>query len=87
MKMKFEVKDYHEVMRDVFKSLCDEEIIEYDDTEPMKRCYFKTKEREYSLRLWSIKQINKTKLLIDATLSYYDGTCFLKPYQKNLACY
>ena len=66
----------------MFKSLCDEEIIEYNDTEPMRRCYFKTKEREYSLRLWDISQINETKVWIEATLSYDDGTCFLKPYKK-----
>ena len=69
--MEFELKDYDATMRDVFKSLCDEEIIEYINSEPLRRFIIKTKEKEYYIRLWNMKQINDKKVWIDAELFDY----------------
>jgi hypothetical protein len=69
--MEFELKDYDATMRDVFKSLCDEEIIEYINSEPLRRFIIKTKEKEYYIRLWNMKQINDQKVWIDAELFDY----------------
>lgn len=66
--MEFELKPYDEVMYDVFKTLCDEEIIDYQNTEPLRRCWIKTNKQEYFMRLWNMVQIDNKKIWIEAQL-------------------
>jgi hypothetical protein len=61
-------KDYDDLMRDVFKSFSDEEIIEYEDTEPGRRCWFKTPQKECSLRLWNVMPCGKNEIYVEAEL-------------------
>ena len=64
----FKSKDYDDLMRDIFKSLSDEEIIEYEDTEPGRRCWFKTPQKEYTLRLWNVSDCGEDSVLVEAQL-------------------
>ena len=75
----FKNKDYDDLMRDVFKSFSDEEIIEYENTEPGRRCWFRTSQKEYSIRLWNAMDYGKDEVFVEAELQDWSASAQPSP--------
>jgi hypothetical protein len=66
--MEFELKDYDDLMRDVFQTLSDEPIVDYENSEPLRRCWIKTPTNEYFMRLWNMMAVNDKTIIVEAEL-------------------
>lgn len=67
---------YEEAMMLVIKNHCDDEIKSHDfDNEPMRRVWFKTKNKSYMIRLWSIIPYHDDKNKIHVESELFIDTC------------